>query len=485
MNYKKLDVMVIELKSKVSFHFLLFLLAFLNYAYFFHPQAGWNVNSRLALTYALVDYGTFRINNYYWKEEFNTGDIAVYGGNYYCDKIIGTSLLGTIPYTALRLAGGRYLAERYPELAHYFTRTLSVSIFGALAVVVMYDVLLLFSATRSIALFLTLLFAFGTMLFPYSTVFYPYAPATFFVLLAWRKILQSCPPFTLKYAFFTGLALGLALLFEYIFGIVVLALTIYLIWKLRPSIKAIFVYVIGIILALLPFIVYTLSIFGTLTIPYKYEAFPVFQQGMAQGIMGITKPRLAVLYYITIHPYRGLFVISPFLIFAFVGALIWLRHRKYIAETILSLIIIFSYLLFNASYYMWWGGWTYAPRHLFPLLPFMFPLLIPIFRTKFPVKTMFYLAALFGILFNFTAAAVEPQEPQGYQTAVLLNPRISFNLASRFFYRQLPALALGQLDPNLGMLFDLSALYSLLPLVFISVILLFLMYLKLKNLNYN
>ena len=40
---------------------------------------------------------------------------------------------------------------------------------------------------------------------------------------------------------------------------------------------------------------------------------------MSQGLMGIHDFRWYVLYLVTVHPYRGIFVYSPFLLLSFVA----------------------------------------------------------------------------------------------------------------------------------------------------------------------
>ncbi len=459
-------------KSKVRIGFVLFLLAFVNYSYFFHRSPGWNVNSRLALTYAIVDEGILKIDRYHEEGAVATGDKAFFEGHYYSDKMIGVSLLGVIPYGLSRVFLGKDVALRFPHYARYITRVFSVSLCGALAVVVMYHILLLFGSDIGTAAFLALLFAFGTMFFPYSTVFFPYAPAVLLSLLAFRSILKLKPEsHTFSDFFLIGLFLGLTLLFEYIFGLVVAALLVYLIALKKPRPDEILLCGAGIFAGLIPFFIYSVAIFGTITIPYSHEADPLFREGMSRGFMGITAPRLTVLYYLTIHPYRGLFFLSPFLLFSLLGGVVWLAQKKFVPETILCLSLIVLYLLFNSAYYMWWGGWTAVPRHLIPMIPFMIPLLIPILKSKRLVRYLLYIGIFLGVFFSIIIAATDPQEPQGYQTVFLLNPRISYNFQSRVLFRQAPDFIRGDIDPNIGSFIGLRGLTTLLPLLLISVVL--------------
>ena len=54
------------------------------------------------LTYALVDRGTVCLDGL----DQQTGDIAYFQGQYYCDKLPGFSLLAAVPYALARLGAG-------------------------------------------------------------------------------------------------------------------------------------------------------------------------------------------------------------------------------------------------------------------------------------------------------------------------------------------------------------------------------------------
>ena len=160
---------------------LIFVLLFITYAYFFHKDAGWNINSRVDLVYALVDQGTFRIDAYHDKDPYYTMDKAYYNEHYYSDKIIGLSLLGTIPYTALRFIALLSNIGLTPDVSRYVVRVFTTSLLGAACAVVLYRLLLLFGATSRQSLLLVFLCGLGTLFLPYATVFYPYLPFGIFV----------------------------------------------------------------------------------------------------------------------------------------------------------------------------------------------------------------------------------------------------------------------------------------------------------------
>ncbi|NJM40477.1 MAG: hypothetical protein HC853_06790 [Anaerolineae bacterium] len=77
----------------------LFLILLLCYSYFFPRWQDQNVNSRLDMVVAVVDDGTFMIDNYV----ANTVDYAKVGEHYYSDKAPGTAFLGIPVYAGLRV----------------------------------------------------------------------------------------------------------------------------------------------------------------------------------------------------------------------------------------------------------------------------------------------------------------------------------------------------------------------------------------------
>jgi hypothetical protein len=476
---------------------ILFFSLFFTYSYFFHRDPGWNVNSRLALVYAIVDKATFRIDDYHEQAPYETGDKAFYKGHYYSDKIIGTSLLGVPAYAGLKVASRVSGFELTPNLRRYVVRVFSVSLLAALGVVLLFRILLLFGATKTEAVVLSYFLALGTLYFPYATVFYSYAPALFFILLAYQSILRYRLAGKLDEAplFLIGLAAGSALLCEYTLGIVWVALAVYLFLQLRRKLN-IFSFAAGSFVVVSIFLLYTLVCFDSFTIPYRYEVSRIFSVGMRRGFLGITSPNLTVLYYISVHPYRGIFFYSPMLLLYFFGVL-WLDRDLSAArlrngqeqagkpplpngynwrpEAILSLCIVAGYFIFNASYYMWWGGWAVGARHLLPMIPFMMPALIWVLRKNQWYSGLLYLAGGLSIFLTAIPTAVNPQMPQRYHTMILLAPRVSDNLRSPMLHEAFPAFFQGDIAWTLGRLLHLPKLASLLPLLLMWVAVIFLM----------
>lgn len=376
-------------------------LLLLTFAWFHHAVPGWNVNTRWALTNALVDRGTIRIDDYAKTEEFGTGDLAVKDGHLYCDKPPGTSLLGVPALAAARglerLTAAAGARPWLPGGRRWFVTVFSVGLTAAACGVLLARLLTLHGTRPAGALALAALTMMATPLFYYGTLFMAYAPAACFAMLAvwlwerWRiETIEpsdnasagpgdaAAPPW-----FACGLALGVAMCCELVTAWVALAFAAHAAFtaraagRLSPAGPVRFG--AGAALGLAPFAAYCVAAFGALTVPYQYEQDELFRANMARGLMGATWPRLDVLVLLTVHPYRGLFVHAPWLAAGMVGWVVAWRDAGHPtrparfgrAEVVFGAAVFAGILTYNSAYFMWWGGWSFAPRLLIPAIPFL------------------------------------------------------------------------------------------------------------------
>ena len=79
---------------------LVFLLLAITYSYFYHDP-GWNGNSRLGLTFAVVEEGHLTIDSFHNQVNTFTRDKAIYNDHYYTTKAIGSSLTAVFFYFPL------------------------------------------------------------------------------------------------------------------------------------------------------------------------------------------------------------------------------------------------------------------------------------------------------------------------------------------------------------------------------------------------
>ncbi len=369
----------------------LFLAVLLSTALVHHPAAGWNVNTRLNLILAVVHKGTFAIDSWHDVPPHETMDKAYFGGHFYSDKTFGVSLLALPP--AWLLTRGE-VPMPFPML-HLALRVWAVGIPAAASVALLYLVLARLGAPPRRALFATSAGFLGSLWFGYSTLFMPYAPGIACVLGALFVVLwPSRGRLEQRECAAIGFLLGYALLCDLVFNIAVAGVGIVALLRLLDQagvvglrsfaemrgdstlpVRALrLAAVMAVAFAVPPglFAAYCHHLFGTFSLPYQFEVLEEFREGMSRGIMGVGLPDPHALLLITLHPYRGLFFWSPLLAVGAAGCVLGTRQagkRRLLGW--LGIALLAGYLVFNAGYYMWWGGWAMGPRLMLPVVPFL------------------------------------------------------------------------------------------------------------------
>jgi tetratricopeptide (TPR) repeat protein len=427
--------------KKLRLPFLLFLLVLLFYSYFFQfiGRESWNVSSRLNLTYALAEYGTFRIDAYHQ----NTGDKVFYRGHYYTDKAPGISLLAVPGYLFFKRAG--VISERYMR---YWLTLLTVGIPSALGALVFYGLTGIFGdLSPRVRLGTALAYSLGTLAFPFSTVFYGHQAAAaaglaaFYILVRLKKT-RGPEPFPLL--FLSGFLAGYAFLSDFPAGIILVLLVIYAAAVLRRK-PGFFFWGLGAALPVGFLLYYNNACFGS-PIVSSYTLHQTYSH--TAGFLGITLPRLDVLWGITFSPYRGLFYGSPVLLFAIPGFYLSFRRRETRTECLVCFLAVLGFLLFNAGYQYWDGVGSTGARFMIPALPFLALALARPAR-KWPLQ--FAVAAFISIAFMLVVAATDP--------------RAEWRVRSPLFYFNFFLFLRGNLSDNLGRLFGLRGIFSLFPLL--------------------
>jgi hypothetical protein len=368
----------------------LFILTFVTYAWFF-GGGGWNQNAHFDLTRALVERQTFHIDGY----RVNTGDIGWSNASgewhAYSNKPPGLPFLAAVPYAAL------YSIERALHLPVDSWLWMTVNMYLLTLIVCAASgagiaVLLFRWARRHVcetrAVVIALTGAFATIVLPYSTLFFSPVPAAFFLLLAF-VVLDERPALA-------GAAAGIA---GMCFYICIPAAAVLAIAARRKAWKF--------ILAGLPFGAilawYHTVCFGAPWRTSLETAQNFTERGLLLGLFR-TYPTRAALWGLTFSEYRGLFFVSPVLLFVFLGIR---RMRRRDGVVIGSIAAIF--LLMVASFNGWEGGSSFGPRHLLPAIPL---LVLPLTF----VRARWLLApAVLSLAINLLATAIDPSPPGGIQ----------------------------------------------------------------------
>jgi hypothetical protein len=373
---------------------LVFLLLAFMYGYYYQ-NPGANGNSRIGLIFAIVQERRLTIDSYYNTQGTETIDRAFLNGHYYSDKAIGTSIIGALFYAPMymfmKLTGYELSLLQIKYILTFVVVGLPSAFAGSLVYVLCETI----SGSRLRAYLATLAVTLGTMCLPFSAIFFGHQLAGALLFISFFLIfnLKLVPDLRQKpaYLFLIGFLLGAAFLTEYTTAVIILPLGLYYCYILRERLSwrwirlTILPPVLGPFITMIILMIYNTLAFGNpFTIGYEHLGNQ-FQESMSQGFLGISWPRLDVLFYLTFHPAQGLFWQSPVLLMAMVGFIYLWRDKRYRLEGIIVLIAFISYLLINAGYYMWWGGWSFGPRHLIPMLLFLSIPLVLVPRRLIPL----------------------------------------------------------------------------------------------------
>lgn len=371
-------------RNACSMAFLVGLLVLLVPLPFFSQFLNPNNATRFLLTQALVENGDTRID----AHQALTVDKAMYDGHYYSDKAPGMALMAIPAYSiGLTLAGGAEALDFVPEadkpaednilrMLTYRLMILTTSgLLTALAAAAFYLFALRTSCAPGRSLLATLTVFLGTPILGWSVNLFGHAAAGSALFLGFF-LLSGLGPGRSAAArsIGAGFLLGLAIVIEYTTAPAVALIAGYGIWRLRsvPLRQSAWLVLLGIagcVVALTPLLIYhTISFGGPLSTGYSRV---VGFEGMEEGFMGVTWPRLEALWGISVGRRRGLLWLSPILIM--VPWAIWgaLQARWMTAEVITGLVITVYFILLNASYHYWDGGASLGPRHITPSLPFL------------------------------------------------------------------------------------------------------------------
>lgn len=460
---------------------LLFLALLSCYAYFLPRWAEWNQNSRMDLTMAIVEQGTFSIDAYYG----NTGDYAIYDGRTYTDKAPGTSFLGVPAYLTFRTLQRVPVVERLLDRvsqsaafeatlreggtgvqedkvafaaalywATFFTVAVPSALLGVALDVFLADVL----PAPGMRLLLVLGYGLGTAALPYATVFYGHQTATLLLFLAFllaRRVREGRQGPRALWG--VGALLGLTVLVEFPALPAAGLLTLYALGP-RPHRQLASATRIG--LAALPFAVllgyYNATCFGSpFTSSYRYLAnFPEISN---YGFLGFGPPSWEAAWGITFSPYRGLFFLSPFLLLALPGFWTWIKEPDWRAEALVALSTVGLHFLIISCWYDWRGGFAIGPRNLLLVLPYMV-VAVGFFLRRWGERRVVRAGFVLLVAASWVLTGVAATAGQAFPSIEIARPWHDY---------WWPRFIAGDITRNLGMAVGLRAHWSLLPPILI------------------
>jgi len=461
---------------------LVFILLIILFGYFYQ-EGGWNANSRFSLIYAIVRERSLTIDHFVNNDRLDTktGDFAFYKGHYYSDKAIGPAILGSIIYAPIYWLQNHF---QFPGTlgTKWIITFILVGIPSAFSGSLMFLFCYWITGNRLKSHLVTISVTLGTLYFPYSLIFFSHQLTTsllfsaFFLAFFHKKYPGRWKDW---HSFLFGSLLGWSAISEYPSVLIGLPLAVYYLinaYKVKKShfSSTIILPIAGACFPILLQLIYNKICFGGFhSIGYNYLEDPIFQSGMQSGLMGINRPNIRSLYYMTLHPLMGVMWQSPVLILSIFGLISLLGNRHYTLEIVMAVFIISTYFLVISGYFIWWGGWAVGPRHIIPTLPFFCILLCFV-----PKKQNWIL--IFLVFISFAQMMITSAS-----TVLVPDSNIPEIGSLGFFkYSNIYDFCLQQLTksiftPNLGsILFNLSGWRSLLPLAGILILVIMLFILK-------
>jgi hypothetical protein len=333
---------------------------------------GVNQLAHFSLVRALAD-GTAVVDPYHWE----TKDLSWYHGHYYSTKAPGLAFLTVGPYYVLDHSGVLGLLSRITGA----TKTaVALWLLGLIGAVLPTGVLLLL--LRRVGN--TLEAGFGTiaavtaglctLLFPFATLFFGHALSVALGFAAFALLWRAGDD-RLRPAL-AGLLAGLAVTSEYPLALVAAALGLYAVGKGGDWIRRGALYAAGVVLGVLPLLLYNWWAFGS-PLHLSYEN-AILQPGVTghdvlgandEGWFGVSTPDRQVGAQL-LFGYIGLVTVTPVVVAGAAG-LVLLWRKGWRGEAVLAAALVIAFVIYNSAYTIPFGGGTPGPRFLIPILPFV------------------------------------------------------------------------------------------------------------------
>ena len=356
----------------------IFLIPFITYAYFYQG-ADQSVACRFDLMRSLLEKGHLYINDFCG---YNTADIITFHGHIYSVKAPGTSYTAMFPWWVFSHVLKPMIANHEPlywAFVTYLTTVFTTGLLVSAMCVVMFRFARFLGASDGRAAGVALILGLGTIAFPYATELTGEPVAAVCVFTAFYLLATfETRPSSMR-AFAAGFLAGWAVLNDYPVFLVAAAIGIYALFKLR-DLKSLAAFSAGAAITVAVMLAYNWGAFGN-PFFFSYQAFKLAPTENRQfpeqavGFVGLTYPKMRILWNVLLDPQRGLFFCNPVLLLSIVGVGYFARLKKYRAEFVVTVYSFVVLILFNASYgesiVSWGGGTATGPRQIVASVPFM------------------------------------------------------------------------------------------------------------------
>mgnify|MGYP001274099567 CR=1 FL=1 len=342
------------------------------YAWMF-TQGAPNERSRVYLSVALIDQGTVHIDESLRRFGY-TFDLATHGNHFYTDKAPGSSFLGALVYGALRIFSS-------PEdwsihaLIQWMRWGLMIPI-TLIGFFILRDLLRTLNIQEPIIDISSLAWLFGSAAFHYGRAFYGHQIVAICLLSAlWLVFPAPRHRMRLRWCA-AGMLCGFATLTEYQAAIPCIVFAGFGLWQAYRcnALRTWWLFCLGTLPSVIAFCLYHHTAFGgVFELSYHHLVNEQTRQLHSQGIGGVLFPQWKFLGGLLFSLHRGLITTSPWVLFAIVGLRAYFRDtsKEYRGTAWLMLLVLVYFIVFTSSSNMWFAGWSFGPRLLVPVLPWL------------------------------------------------------------------------------------------------------------------
>ncbi|MBN1339867.1 MAG: hypothetical protein JXA03_11120 [Bacteroidales bacterium] len=358
--------------------------------YYIDSWSNSNTVSRALPIITWYEEGTFKIDKYHKL----TCDKAFVNDHYYTDKA-PLPTYAVLPFFGLMKSLGVVKPDENGNLWGKHVLLLGSFLLASLPFALILLSLFKNLQSKNVSLSPVLL----SMLPFYGSFIFVFAGTYFSHLFAGSLLLLSYTFLKRDQFFIAGIFAGLSFLSEYNLAIFIFMLGIMILVRYR-RIKPFMFFSCGILPSLL-FIIYYNSLFSSspFTFMYKHHNFTELEVNYIFVLPGIKS-----IWGLSFSPYRGMFFFAPVLLL--LAYVLYVRMKSGAVKSVLKSYLFFPFLVYficMASYFAWWGGWTYGPRLLLAvILVVVYEGIIRISDQKLPALLFFILTA-FGLVINFAA----------------------------------------------------------------------------------
>jgi len=352
---------------------LLLLVCLVVYSINLHPIPSYDTLPARLLPWNIYENHNFYLDSFAASPQSNILSVAVEENGHYLSPFpIVTPVLVTpfiaVPYIILRLFSIPVSVDNSTfVIVSLVCEKAIASVITALSVCVLYLLLRRMVAERT-ALLSAMIYAFGTStwvissqaLWQHGVMELLLCCIMFVILIAAERDSGAKNPLAL----FAALGILSALYALSRPPDIVYLVPVFIFVILERNSRALAVFFSGLIAAALPFILYNIIYFGSFFGGYKVNA-------AALQVTPVIIP--AFLAYL-VSPNRGLFFLSPVLLFSLLGLYLCFKDRVRIKPAMRTVLLLFAIcvpvnFLVYCSFPAWWGGESFGYRYLVDSLP--------------------------------------------------------------------------------------------------------------------